>query len=633
MERIDKLTFNIMQYIAINKYVTYEELEFHFDLSQKTIRDHINVIKSVIQKYENVKLIVKKGEGITLEGDLSKILDKSNFEVFDFSDNESRIIFILARLLQTDDYIKIQDLSDEMFLSRTTVENVLKTIKTQRLSEGLKYKSNRKGIKIEGDELSKRKLLTSTISYYWGGIVAIDSNLNRSIDVNFSEGVNFLLEENFKKISNIVNRFIVEEDLVVNEYEYKSLLIHIAIAIERLIQGNKIEDNFDFKLNRSQKAIKLVRQIEDEFDLVFPQLEIDYISIHINSICNLPIYLKIDENSSNSMNEDLITILKSSLLIKNFNEENLSFFLLHLNAAINRLKNGLSISNPLKNEIKITYPLAYSFAVTIAKKLKHQYKITLNDDEISYIALHVQMQLEGVRNKKLTAILVCSSGYSTAKFLESRINKIFGDCLNVTRTLGLNEFLNYEVKEDLIISTIPIKQTSHKVITVTPLLDEFDQLKIKTNITNEIEGKSTFLELFKIQLLFINDKEDLKFTDVIRDITDVSTKLDYSYYGIYENTIDREQISFTVMDGFSMPHSNIDFIKEPFISIYINKNGIDWGTSKVDIAFYFGLNYTLRHKISKLYDFFNEFVSDRKNLSLLKKAKTYEEVVNIIKRS
>lgn len=86
------------------------------------------------------------------------------------------------------------------------------------------------------------------------------------------------------------------------------------------------------------------------------------------------------------------------------------------------------------------------------------------------------------------------------------------------------------------------------------------------------------------------------------------------------------------MGIFSMPHTEIDYIKQSKISIYIDRNGIDWDGEIVKIVFFFALNKQVKPNINQIYEYFNDLVSDVKLLGRLTHVTGKEEIYQLLRQ-
>ena len=71
----------------------------------------------------------------------------------------------------------------------------------------------------------------------------------------------------------------------------------------------------------------------------------------------------------------------------------------HIHSAVERLKNGIEIKNPLLNEIKSLYRDEYNIAVKGLDVIKEKLGVKFNKDEAGYITSHIiNAQLDGGMN-------------------------------------------------------------------------------------------------------------------------------------------------------------------------------------------------------------------------------------------
>ncbi|MFQ9345607.1 MAG: PRD domain-containing protein [Coprococcus sp.] len=74
--------------------------------------------------------------------------------------------------------------------------------------------------------------------------------------------------------------------LTLTENSYVGLVIHISIAINRILKGEVIESNAKWQEELSKDedyrlAEEIVEELEEEFEIQIPDVEISYICLHI----------------------------------------------------------------------------------------------------------------------------------------------------------------------------------------------------------------------------------------------------------------------------------------------------------------------------------------------------------------
>lgn len=89
-------------------------------------------------------------------------------------------------------------------------------------------------------------------------------------------------------------------------------------------------------------------------------------------------------------------------------------FALHIDNMLVRIRQNVSVHNPLLHSIKAMSPIIYDIAVYISNLINHQEHVQLCEDEIAYIALHIGAHIQDIYNRrgKLCAVLLCPQYYS-----------------------------------------------------------------------------------------------------------------------------------------------------------------------------------------------------------------------------
>ena len=62
----------------------------------------------------------------------------------------------------------------------------------------------------------------------------------------------------------------------------------------------------------------------------------------------------------------------------------------HIEFAVKRIRNHEPISNPLTDDIRILFHMEFKTAQYIRPILKEHFGIEIDDDEIGYLAMHIE---------------------------------------------------------------------------------------------------------------------------------------------------------------------------------------------------------------------------------------------------
>ena len=150
-----------------------------------------------------------------------------------------------------------------------------------------------------------------------------------------------------------------------------------------------------------------------------------------------------------------------------------------------RSKNNYFSKNPLADGIKNSCPLIYDVLVSLAATIKEKTGISINDDEIAYIAFHLGSALEAQKSltEKITVALYCPSYYDMSLKVTDVIKRYYSDELLITNILTDESDFDKIKDTNLIITTIPVSViTSIPMIQISIFLNQKDRQLLNEKI-------------------------------------------------------------------------------------------------------------------------------------------------------
>jgi mannitol/fructose-specific phosphotransferase system IIA component (Ntr-type)/galactitol-specific phosphotransferase system IIB component len=258
----------------------------------------------------------------------------------------------------------------------------------------------------------------------------------------------------------------------------------------------------------------------------------------------------------------------------------LNGLILHLRPTINRLKYGLTLKNPILDEIKLNYPELYGAAWMTSIVFERYVGVRPGEEEIGYIALHLGAALERAR-KPLRALVVCTSGIGTSELIAARLVRCFHE-IEIVEVLSTTALKNYSLDAiDVIISTVPV-ETAKPVITVSPLLTQND-IKLLTVCLEKLRAKPK-VSTIPIHIEYVQPETGLMSREkIIRYICSRLQKLDFVSSAFVRDAIQREKKASTYLGNLSaLPHASPQFAKQPVLAVCRLPNPVDWGGAPVD---------------------------------------------------
>ncbi len=618
-----------------------KELSSNLKVSERTIRSDISSINSILEK-NGASIKIKKGEGYYID-----ILDYSLYqhylaeisdELMDSSEIPDSPVernkYILRYLLYNNSYIKVDDLADMLFVSKVTVLNDIKRIKSILSKYNLTLSSKPyHGMKIIGKEIDIRRCISANIinrnfDNYIIGITEEEIQLFKNVDLIDLQ--KFILKE----INNSKTKFL--------DFNLKNFIIHLAITISRLLENYPLDQIQDlvytnFKLDKTIDNI--FDYIENKYKISIPKSDKVYIYNHYISK-STPSENDL-QNTDSVIVEYVSEILDYIYMHYNFDlrsdEILYKDLILHFKSILNSKYYNLNKTNPLINTIKSNYPLAFEISLTAVENVFKKSIYTLTEDEIGYVSLHIGASIERLFQasvKPKNVVLVCGSGYGSSRLLEVQLNRVFHDKINIIECLSFNQFCDKEFENiDLIISTIPLAHDSIPVVLTDLTLLKRDIENISKAIThNSSESNLEFNELFDENLFFINPNVEDK-DSLINLMCKRLNDNEVVFPSFTDSVFYRENLSCTDIDDFlAIPHPmDLSAVKTK-ICVAILKEPILWNKdSTVKIVFMLAINKNDYVRMNYIYSTFLKIIetdSIKESICNCENFNTFMSIIN-----
>jgi lichenan operon transcriptional antiterminator len=620
------------------------ELAKIFNVSSRTIRSDIKFLNELIKPYGiNICSSSKKGyfilkehrkigftiveEVFTKENSISKIPNTPS----------ERFAFILYKLIFAENYITMQEFADMLFASKTTiyldVKNIIKVL--DRFSKLKLEISPIKGLKLNGDERSKRLLMSNI---FRREKVNKDLILSKSFyyafgreDPNLNREMLFL----YNTIINVLNKY----GYILTDADLSLLVKDILVSIKRIQLGFTIREKAGEELDLTI-AKALQKEVEAHFNILMNDKELEYFQQSFNSkrllnVTNDNYVLK--QEAESIVDEFVNDVLNKFNIDFRENEVFKNNLALHLNPMIERIRDNNFEDNPLKNQIKTNYPLAYEISMLMVPIINKRLNIIINESEISYIALYVSAALDEL-SYKINIAIVCGSGLGTAQLIRNKILSYFNYQINIIGcypVYKLDNILRGEYgKVDLIISTIPLNVGGNiPTIQVNPLINQNDLFKIKQYIDFKGTNPKERMGIFFRKGLFKYFDEDIDYFSAILELCrmlEAEEFIDNSQV-FYKSAIKREKLFSTILDEMvAIPHPMESMSKTTVVAVGIFKNPIIYCGKKVNMIFLLAINAKEDEKLKVLYKMIQGILEDEEIIRKLSKARDINDFIESI---
>lgn len=422
-DRSKEIIENLMN---ANGPLTVAALAKKLNVTERTIYRQIPEVTQIMESYD-LSLDNSSGKGFMIFGSLYNIKRLNNaFEEVKTEQNYSskeRVDIILLSLLNEDDYIKTQSLAIDLNTSSQTVRNDYHALKDKLQGHNVTFETKKsEGVRLTGMEIPKRHLFVNVLL----------QNITPAVFFDWIKDTNFRPNPFIDLLKILKHNFNIE--IYKNEKDYFHWMIHLYVGRTHYELSQQISafQNLDH-------ISCLIKEIEEKFQFPFSQ----------------------DKNLA----------------------ENL---LLHINMAMERIQSGITVANPMLEDIYQSNPKLYEIVKQCFRNVFQSVKIP--EDEIGYIVIYFIASMDSLSKHSISVLVVCSTGIGSSKMLRSRLEREFSE-IDVKKIISLHKLHDENLEQyDLIISTVPIDMDESKYLCVSPLLnvEEKENVKKKINQLNRL---------------------------------------------------------------------------------------------------------------------------------------------------
>ncbi|WP_112182305.1 BglG family transcription antiterminator [Paraliobacillus zengyii] len=619
--------------------VTSEHIASLIQVTSRTIRNDIKLLNQILVD-SGAKIISERGHGFHLD-----IIEQDKFKNFIHSmiemeesvpvEPEDRVHHLVKKFLLNPDYSKIEDLADDLFVSRSTLKNDLKDVKVILKKYHLELiKRPNYGLKLRGEEKHIRYCIAEVL------FSRTEITARENTDKHW-----LLPNEQMDEICLTVLKRLKEFQLNLSDIALDNLVVHIAIACRRIKSEQYIElVNYDEKDPENKKEYQVAQMIIRDVELIvqstFPVVEISYVAMHL-----LGTKLFLDKSQSNiASNFDQSILQTVDRLVCEVDaqmqlgivadRELYAGIAIHLKPAIHRYKHHMNIRNPMLEAIKVNYPLAFEAGVIASKVIEREHNIKIDENEIGYIALHFGAAIERtkLKTKPKRCLIVCTTGRGSSQLLFYKMRAKFGNQLTIIGVTELHSLPKYSEEDiDFIVSTVTLPD-SIKIpyVVVSTLLGDVELDKITQVVENRnmsLIDKYLDPNLIYLQLSCSSP------IDVITFLGNELVKQGRTEEGIIASIMERENAASTSYGNLvAIPHPMNPKSDQTFWTLATLERPIDWGGSMVQFVCLLHVADVNQEKLEPMYKSLIQFVDNREIIKQLINCENKQEVLEILRR-
>ncbi|EAC3818827.1 PRD domain-containing protein [Listeria monocytogenes] len=610
-----------------NKWVTSNELAAFCECTTRTIRNNISKINEATP---NLIRSAKQGYQIN---------QRIPFELQTESDVTERKSKLLLELIKNSTKgVDLFELADILYISEVTLKKDIQQLKNELKEADVQIVTSKDRIKLIGKERAKRKYMISLL-YEEGGY-------RESIKSRIQEMIEFV---SIDKLQNIVKEVLAEESITTNQYSMMNIVLHYAISIVRIQQGNTLIETQKTLIRKHSKEYEISKKIakilSEEYQIHFSEAETKQLGLLYVGLQN--------EQSANAnhgeldqfVDKKIIEALKSVLanveetyLIDLQNEQLFIKLAIHVQSLYYRSRYKAYTRNLSLLDIKTSYPVTFDIAVYISSLLQEKLTIDFNEDEISFIALHIGSFLESENRDdiRLEIGLLIEDYHDLRTNMLKKLRARFEN----EATIKLIENEDSEENFDIILTTnrdIALEKAGS--IFIHPLLTTKDIKKISNRIQtkkkileNQLRGQQ--IDRYIVRSLYANqiDPSELTPAKIREQMISKMEKQTFVTPEFKEKVEKRERMAPTSFpSGIAIPHSIKNDALQSGVSIMTLQEPIYWNDVKIKIIALVAISKKDATEFNDFFEKFVEIVSEPINTKRLSMAESFKEFIQKLK--
>lgn len=541
----------ILKNIEMQSVCSVESLAAKLDVSQKTIRNDIKELNCLLGGYACIsnnkgtcKLIVFAPKGFT------EIRNKIYKQEDLFNSSHTRMAYMFWQLMHAEEPYLTDDLSEEMKVARTTTISDLNRLRKAIEKYDLKIKGKANtGLALCGDEFKIRLFILE--------------NIYEQLYLNFPLG---------QTIREKLYGF--QERLSMDALGFGFFYRFFVVMIQRIESGHtitKLEAKYEELYGSSAYMIvdEFLNEIEQVKGYQISKEERLFLSISVAGMRTPANTAEIEQKISISEGVadliiEILDRIKAELNVTVVANELFDDFVYHVFFMINRLKYGFHIYNPMVDDFKNKYSVAYKMAEIAKEVLEEREGIEMTEDEMGFLAAYFGVFLleQEPEKKRCKIAIVCGSGKIIGRLIENQLKKIFDVEPEFEFFYGIFDEKRKDDFDYIVTTTELHMDTKTPVVFMDEVFDrEYIQRKFENMRYLSEAGRtirkgidSLFMNLLDETRFFVLDQESSYDENVDRMVRALTNQGELDA-GFAQRVREREKYSTMVLDhNIAFPH-------------------------------------------------------------------------------
>lgn len=467
--------------------MTGRELAKKLETSERTVRNDILQINDVLEP-AGIQVRAVRGKGYWLQIGDREVLHELFSEGENKQTRQDRFRYLMERLVKSSGWCDLLDLEDEMYVSRSTLENDLKEIRLRICESQPFLPMERSGslIRLADDEYKKRNILIRLYGENWDydsreGIVLRDGLLGAG------------LLDRFRSVwKAVLRKYQIELD----DFGLIYLILASAVANARFQEGfvlKNVEHPGDTPVI-CQAVADFWGRMGEDIPCAVPQLEYPWLAgileqlviLNFNRLGSPSLKLPMDVRCD-TWETQLLEELRVRYGVDFDQDERFCGELrLHIQALLNSMISVQRQSRLMEAELSQQYPFAGEVARFLTGRLEVLCGVRLDEFNESYLLPFVVTAMKRLGDRhpkaKLRAAVVSHLGSGLTYYMMDVLNRRFGQDILLKGPFPIYDRSRIDdAQPELIITTARVdafRSYDIPVVTISPLAEDEDLRRV-----------------------------------------------------------------------------------------------------------------------------------------------------------
>ena len=512
---MNEKSYELLQHLLTHQKepVSVHSLSETLQVSERTIKNYFAVIEDFLKNNQYEGLVENSGGKFQFTGTqeqakeiIHSAIDTSFYD-YKLSAQERQFIISLM-LLISDEPIKLSHFEEHLFVSKRSIIKDIATISNFFMQNDITFIENKhNGFLIVAKESARRNAIYRLVRSAKYSPKLFLEGQQYDICISFLKS-RLHIDMFYPKVKMALRIAEQHYKVSMSDYDFFSLVFTLCIGLYRFSEKHPIESKYtsaivedkEMKLEIAQYLCRLLYEPYEHTKAEY-DAECEFIADRIKRRVIMDSTGVVRENPI-----DFYIIVKGFLnklsdayhvdLLVDYNLQ--EFLTAHITGIYHRLKEGEKLSNPYLSQLKEEYQEEYQILLEhidfLEEMLYEQTGETLNEDEKTYILMHIVAALERQRQNSRVpnVVVICHMGFGAAQLLSEKLKNHYK--VNVTNVITAHSVQKEMLSQskdlfmgcDFVISTAPLFSIPMPVpwVQVDPMLNKADMDRISQLIAN-----------------------------------------------------------------------------------------------------------------------------------------------------